>query len=154
VTERNVYNVRFENTIASGNSDAGYDLKSSNTTLMNAVSDSNNRNYRFWSTSITLEKSTSLNPTYYAGSSDTIHVWLGLGADATVTNLKFSDAVAPKTLFDLTKGGATLHLGNTAIPPLYQSRVLLGNGSQIDFLESNSAPTGLTMSGGSVEENS
>ena len=154
VTERDVDNVRFENTIASGNTDAGYDLKSSNTTLVNTVSDGNNRNYRFWSTSITLENGISLDPTHYGGNSDTIHVWLGQGAEATVDNLTFSDALLPETLFDLTQGGAILHVGNTTIPLTYQTLILLRNGSLIDYLESNQAPTGLTMSGGAAEENS
>jgi serralysin len=152
-TERDVYNVRFENTVASGNTDAGYDLKSSNTTLVGAVADGNNRNYRFWSTSITLEDSFSINPTYYGGNSDTAHVWLGLNAEAIVDGLTFSDATTPKTLFDLSKGGATLHLTDTEIPLLYKSLILLKNGSIIDYFESNAAPTGVTLSGGTVEEN-
>ena len=49
-TEGGNYNIRFENTVAFGNTDAGYDLKSSNTVLVNAVAEGNNRNYRFWST--------------------------------------------------------------------------------------------------------
>jgi Ca2+-binding RTX toxin-like protein len=155
--ERGVYNLRFENTIASGNTDAGYDLKSSNTVLVNAISDGNNRNYRFWSTSITLEDSVSLNPTYYGGNSDTAHVWLAQDAEATIDGLSFSDAVEPQVLFDLTKGGATLHLSDTVIPPLYEALILLKNGSVLDAVESapdsNLAPTGLAMSGGTVEEN-
>lgn len=153
VAERGVHNLRFENTIASGNTDAGYDLKSSNTTLVNAIADRNNRNYRFWSTSITLQDSTSLNPTFYGGNGDTAHVWLGSNAEATVDGLTFSDALLPKRLFDLTKGGATLHLANTVIPPLYQPLILLEDGSLLDIIDSNAAPTGVTLSGGAVEEN-
>ncbi|HET6160197.1 MAG TPA: cadherin domain-containing protein [Dongiaceae bacterium] len=149
-TERYVYNVRFEDTLASGNTDAGYDLKSTNTTLVRAVSDGNNRNYRFWSNSITLQDSVSRNPTHFGGNSATIHVWLGENANVTIDNLTFSDALLPQTLFDLSKGGATLHLTNTVIPLVYESLMLVSNGSVI---ESNTAPTGLTMSGGTVEEN-
>jgi Ca2+-binding RTX toxin-like protein len=56
----------------------------------------------------------------------------------------------PKALFDLTKGGATLHLIDTIVPTLYQPLMLLNYGSVI---ESNAAPTGVTLSGGAVEEN-
>lgn len=153
-TERGNYNIRFENTVASGNSDAGYDLKSSSTTLVNTVADGNNRNYRFWSTTITMENGSSIDPTYYGGNTDTAHVWLGLDAEAVIENLTFSDAVSPQVLFDMSKGGATVHLADTVIPPLYQSLILLSNGSLLDILPSDAAPTGVTMVGGMVEENS
>ena len=152
-SERGNYNIRFENTVASGNTDAGYDLKSSNTTLVNTVAEGNNRNYRFWSTSITMEGGSSINPTYYGGNTDTAHVWLGLDAEATIEGLTFSDALLPQVLFDMSKGGATLHLADTVIPPLYQTLILLNNGSVLDILPSNAAPTGVTLSGGAVEEN-
>lgn len=152
-TERGNYNIRFENTVASGNTDAGYDLKSSNTTLVSTVADGNNRNYRFWSTSIAMEGGSSLNPTYYGGNTDTAHVWLGVDAEATIDSLTFSDALLPQVLFDMTKGGATVHLADTVIPPLYQALILLGNGSLLDILPSNAAPTGVTLAGGTVEEN-
>jgi Ca2+-binding RTX toxin-like protein len=152
-TERGVYNVRFENTISSGNSDAGYDLKSSTTTLVNALAEGNNRNFRFWSTSITLENGTSLNPTYYGGSGRTTHVWLASGAEAIIDNLTFSDALNAKILFDLTQGDATLHVTNTDIPLIYQSLMLSKNGSTIEFFDGNMAPTGVSLSGNTVEEN-
>lgn len=151
--ERGVYNLRFEDTVASGNTDAGYDLKSSNTTLVRAISEGNNRNYRFWSTSITLEDSSSIDPTYSGGNTDTAHIWFGEGAAATVDGLTFSDSLSPQVLFDLTKGGATLHLIDTTIPPLYEDLILATNGSIVDIVESNAAPTGLILSGGTVEEN-
>ncbi len=53
----------------------------------------------------------------------------------------------------MTKGGATVHLADTVIPPLYQTLILLKNGSVLDILPSNAAPTGVTLSGGTVEEN-
>ncbi len=152
-TERGNYNIRFENTVSSGNSDAGYDLKSSNTTLVNAVSEGNNRNYRLWSTSITMEGCSSINPTYYGGNTDTAHVWLGVDAEAVIKDFDFSDALLPQVLFDMTKGGATVHLGDTVIPLLYQTLILLKYGSVLDVLPDNAAPTGVTLTGGTVEEN-
>jgi Ca2+-binding RTX toxin-like protein len=149
-TERGVYNVRFEDTVASGNTDAGYDLKSSNTVLVRAVAEGNNRNYRFWSDSITLEDSVSLSPVHSGGVASTIHVWMADGSDVTIDGFTFSDALLPQTLFDLTQGGATLHLSNTEIPLLYQALVLVRGGSVI---LTNEAPTGLVMAGGTVEEN-
>ena len=149
-TERGVYNVRFEDTVASGNTDAGYDLKSSNTTLVRAVSEGNNRNYRFWSDSISMVDSSSIDPVKSGGNATTVHVWLAQNANVSIDGLTFSDALLPHTLFDLTQGGATLHLTNTVIPLVYQTLMLLMNGSVID---TNAAPTGLAMSGGTVQEN-
>jgi serralysin len=153
VTERGVHDVRFENTVSSGNTDAGYDLKSSNTTLVGAVSEGNGRNYRFWSTSITLEDSISRNPTYYGGNTSIGHVWLGRNAAATIDGLTFSDATTPKRLFDLTQGGATLRVANTVISPIYRSLMLIKNGSSIEYFESNATPTGVALTGGTIEEN-
>jgi Ca2+-binding RTX toxin-like protein len=150
MTERGVYNVRLEDTLASGNTDAGYDLKSSSTVLVRAVSEGNNRNYRFWSSSISLEDSSSIDPFHSGGSASTSHIWLARGAVATVDGLTFSDSLLPKTLFDLADGGATLYLRDTLIPDPYQTLVRLGAGSVI---ETNAAPTGIALSGGIVEEN-
>ena len=149
-TESGVYNVRFEDTVASGNTDAGYDLKSTNTVLVRAVSEGNNRNYRFWSDSITLEDSTSISPVHLGGNAGVAHVWIAANADVTIDGLTFSDALLPQTLFDMRDGGATLHLRDTVVPAPYQALVFLGNGS---IIETNAAPTGIAMSGGSVEEN-
>ena len=109
-TEVNTFNIRFENTVARGNTDAGYDLKSSNTVLVNAVADENNRSFRLWSDSITMQDSISLNPTHAGGNGGVAHVWLGAGATVTLENFQFSDGLLPNTLFDLSKGGATLTL--------------------------------------------
>ncbi|HET6619973.1 MAG TPA: cadherin domain-containing protein [Dongiaceae bacterium] len=148
--ERGVYGLRFEDTLASGNADAGYDLKSSGTVLVRAVSKGNNRNYRFWSNSISLEDSSSIDPLHSGGSASTSHVWLAEGAVATIDGLTFSDALLPKTLFDLRDGDNTIHLRDTLIPPLYQDLMRLGTGSLIDV---TAAPTGITLTGGTVEEN-
>ena len=76
-----------------------------------------------------------------------------MDAEATIDNLTFSDALLPQVLFDMTKGGATVHLADTVIPLLYQPLILLKNGSLLDILPSNAAPTGVTLAGGTVEEN-
>jgi Ca2+-binding RTX toxin-like protein len=154
-TEANTYNIRFEDTVARGNTDAGYDLKSSDTVLVNAVAEENNRSFRLWSDSITLQDSISINPTHAGGNAGTAHVWLGAGATATLENFQFSDGLIPQTLFDLSKGGATLTLIDTDIPAGYEDLVWLLNGSVIEQIvtPSNAAPIGITLSGGVVDEN-
>jgi hypothetical protein len=114
-TEGGTYNIRFENTVASGNTDAGYDLKSSNTVLVNALAEGNNRGYRFWSSSNTMENSQSLNPKHYGGSASTDHIWLAEGAHAKVIGGLISDQNSGLTVFDLWKAGATLEVNGTTI---------------------------------------
>jgi serralysin len=150
-TELGNYNIRFEHTLASGNTDAGYDLKSSNTTLVHAAADGNNKNYRFWSKSITMTDSVSTDPRSYGGVGTTLHVWLAANAIASIDNLTFSDSGTPKTLIDMVQGGAVLTLTNTIIPPVYEPLVLVLNGTILT--DANQAPTAITLSGGSVEEN-
>ncbi|WP_374653323.1 cadherin domain-containing protein [Dongia sp.] len=154
-TESGVHNIRFENTVARGNTDAGYDLKSSDTVLVNAVAEENNRSFRIWSTSVTLEDSLSLNPTYSGGNGGTAHVWLGSGASATLDNFQFSDGLIPHTIFDLSKGGATLTLIDTPLPAGCESLIWLLNGSIIEEIATptNLAPTDIAMGGGIVAEN-
>ena len=150
-TELGNYNIRFEHTLASGNTDAGYDLKSSNTTLVHAAADGNNKNYRFWSKSITMMDCVSTDPRSYGGVGATMHVWLAANAVASIDNFTFSDAGTPKTLIDMVQGGTVLTLTNTAIPLVYEPLILVLNGTILT--DANQAPTGIALSGGSVEEN-
>jgi hypothetical protein len=124
-TERGVHDVRFENTVARGNTDAGYDIKSSDTVLVGAVAEDNNRSFRFWSDSVTLENGTSITPTHSGGMAGTAHVWLGAGAKATIDNFHFTDGKTHHTLFDLSQGGAVLTLRDTNIPAAYTDLVWL-----------------------------
>ena len=136
-TEGRTDNIRFVDTVASGNTDAGYDLKSSHTVLLRAVAEDNNRNYRFWGHSITLEDSVSLNPHHFGGNGSSRHVWMAKGASANLDDFHFSDATQPHTLFDLLAGNANLYLAGTAIPVSYADLLRVGNGSKLHFLGGN-----------------
>jgi Ca2+-binding RTX toxin-like protein len=115
-TEGGTYNIRFEDTVASGGTDAGYDLKSHNTVLVRALAEDNNRNYRFWSDTITMEDSVSLNPHYQGGGSPSqAHIWMGNDAKAVVIGGRFVDASPDTLAFDLWKSGSHLDLRGTEI---------------------------------------
>lgn len=150
-TERGVYNIRFEDTVASGNTDAGYDLKSSNTQLVRAVSEGNNENFRLWSNSITVTDSVSRDPAHAGGIGALSHVWLAAGAVVTIDHFDFSDSAAPSLLFNLGQAGATLRLIDTAIPPEYAGLIKTYQGSQVIFLHT---PTDIAVSSAVVAENS
>ena len=152
-TESGVYNVLFQNTIASGNTDAGYDIKSSDTTLIYTVASGNDRNYRLWSDSIVLSNAVSTDPTHAGGIGAAAHVWLADDAEAYIDGLTYSDSGTPTTLFDLWQAGATLHLKDTEIVAAYQDLIYLGGTASLETMPSNSAPIDIIVTGDSVEEN-
>lgn len=71
-TESNVDNVLIQDTISSGNTDGGFDLKSTNTKLLRTLATHNKRNYRFWNPAIVTEAK-SINPMKYGGSGNKVH---------------------------------------------------------------------------------
>lgn len=90
-SERGVYDVRFIDTVARGNSDGGYDLKSSGTLVVRALSEENGRNYRLWGEA-TLIDSIGLNPVLRGGISEQNQLWLDDEAEVTVIGGRFDDA--------------------------------------------------------------
>jgi serralysin len=112
-TEKHVYDVAFINTLAYNATDAGYDLKSSSTTLVNAVAEGNTRNFRLWADDTVMENVTGKNPVYHGGMSTVpANVWLGAGARATILDSEFTDATGKALLFDLKDKGAALNIIN------------------------------------------
>jgi Ca2+-binding RTX toxin-like protein len=138
LTERNTYNIRFENTLASGNTDAGYDIKSSNTVLVNAKSEANSIGYKFWSRSITLEDSQSLNPVHYGGTAPTSHIQLADEAYVKMTRGTISDHNPDATVFNLWKPSATLEVSDTVIDT--DGKLSGLNASSKLVMQTNSSP--------------
>jgi serralysin len=84
--------------------------------LVRALAEGNNRNYRFWSDTITMEDSVSLNPHYQGGGSPSqTHIWMGEGAKAVVIGGRIVDANPGTLAFDLWKSGSHLDLRGTEI---------------------------------------
>ena len=71
-TESKVDDVNIVDTISSGNSDGGFDLKSTNTNLLRTIASNNKRNYRFWNPA-SLSSVTSLNPQKFGGGGNKVH---------------------------------------------------------------------------------
>ena len=111
-TERGVYDVVFDHTVASGNTDAGYDLKSTDTRLIGATASDNNRNFRFWATDTVADGIIGSEPNHRGGIGAAAQIWLAAGARATVTNASFLDGGTIETVFDLTEDNAVLTLDN------------------------------------------
>lgn len=89
--ERGVYQLRIEDSVARGNTDAGFDLKSSDTVLVRTLSENNGRNYRFWGAAELID-SIGLNPKARGGSSSQNQVWLASGADVLIDGSQFRDS--------------------------------------------------------------
>ena len=112
-TEEDVYDVAFINTRAYNNTDAGYDLKSAKTTLINAVAEGNTRNFRLWADDTVMENVTGIDPRYHGGDSiNPSNVWLGANAKVTITDSKFTDKTGKSYLFDLKDNRVVLTIDN------------------------------------------
>lgn len=90
-SERGAYDLRFIDTVARGNSDGGYDLKSSGTLIVRALSEENARNYRLWGEARLID-SVGLNPVLRGGISEQNQLWLDDDANVTVIGGRFDDA--------------------------------------------------------------
>jgi hypothetical protein len=133
-TEWGTYNIRFEDTVATGNTDAGYDLKSSNTVLVRAFAEDNTRNYKFWSDSITMEDSVSLNPHYKGGQNWQSHIQLAENAQVTMIGGRIADSDPATRVFDLWKSAAQLDVRGTVISTHPDASFSgLGTGSTLSF---------------------
>ena len=88
--ERGTYNLQFVETVAAGNTDAGYDLKSTKTTLLRTVASDNKRNYRFFAQANLID-SVGRNPHKRGGTGSQAQVWAGSNARVRVTDSTFTD---------------------------------------------------------------
>lgn len=77
--ERPVNRLSIARVRAVDNSDGGFDLKSSGTTLDQLVAERNGRNYRFWRT-VQADRLTSVDPR-------NAHIWLARGAHVRIARL-------------------------------------------------------------------
>lgn len=146
-TERGVYDVRFENTVARGNTDGGYDLKSDGTVLVNALAADNGRNYRFWGEAELID-SVGLDPNVRGGLSNQNHVWVANGAEVRIENSLFRDRDRGTTVFE-GKGASVsfddvdvYRAAGTKLRHLYDSK-LKGLGEIKDNLLSRGSGFGL-----------
>jgi Ca2+-binding RTX toxin-like protein len=131
--EGQTYNLTFRDTVASGNTEAGYDIKASNVQMLRAVASGNSKNFRFWGENVTVVDSVSTNPQKYGGTGKPAHLHTGAGgATVTLDNFKYSDTSGTIKVFDLANGGSTITLVNMAMPD--SDLILLDDGSTVKML--------------------
>jgi hypothetical protein len=87
-TERNTHHITFRDTRATGNSDAGYDLKGTATTLVRALAAGNKRNFRFWGTARASD-CVARDPVKLGGTGSRANVWAADGAQVRLVGCSF-----------------------------------------------------------------
>ncbi|HEU0066382.1 MAG TPA: hypothetical protein VFQ57_03985 [Sphingomonas sp.] len=113
-SERGTHHIAFIDTVARGNTDGGYDLKSNDVTMTRALAENNGRNYRIWGTDVTIADSLGLDPHRRGGSTTQSQLWLDDSAkNVKVVNSVFSDS-GSSTKAIVNEGG-DLTLVNTKI---------------------------------------
>jgi hypothetical protein len=113
-TERNTYRIRFEDTVGSGNTDAGYDLKSNDTVLLRAVAEDNKHNFKMWGHDVTISGCFGSKPHRRGGTGVQDQVEILKGADVTITGCEFADFDPSTTVFHV-EAGARLTVADTKV---------------------------------------
>jgi len=144
VAERGTYNLTFRDTVATGNTDSGYDIKGDNVAMIRAQASGNSKNFRLWgAASVTMTDSVSKDPHYFGGAGKSSHFQVASGGNVTLDNFRYSDTSGAE-VFDLSNGNNVVRLVDMAMPAV--SRIHFGNNSQIRL------PTGLVMHGTSAAD--
>jgi len=103
------YGITLRDTLAAGNSDAGYDLKSDGVTLIRPHARGNMRNYRFWGRA-TAFGCHSATPTRHGGTGSTTDVWVGDDAEVRLLACVLSDGTSSRPTFDMGDRASLTHL--------------------------------------------
>lgn len=109
-TERDNHGIRFEDTFAAGNTDGGYDLKSTDTTLVRAVAVDNKRNFRLWGQA-TMQDCRGLAPHKRGGSGTQAQLHGNPQAQITVEGSQFVDDDPATIVFDMDEDAAATVMG-------------------------------------------
>jgi Ca2+-binding RTX toxin-like protein len=129
-TEADTYSVRFENCVAAGNGDAGFDVKSANAVLEDCTSRDNGRNFRLWDNA-QLINCTGLDPHIRGGSTSQLQIWVGNGAHVTVTGGHFDDS-GSATKVAVTEGtGSSIAFSATEFTHAWNGSLTAGSSSSI-----------------------
>ena len=99
-SEWNTHNILFEDCVASGNTDAGFDLKSNAVTLLRCKSFDNTANFKLWGKeNAVMQGCTSENPVHRGGNQNARHLTAEGGANILVKNCSFIDKNGDATVF-------------------------------------------------------
>jgi len=99
-TELGTHNILFEDCVADGNTDAGFDLKSNNLTLLRCRSYGNTANFKLWGKEkVVMQECVSENPIHHGGNQRPSHLSALWGANVLVKNCRFADRNRDATVY-------------------------------------------------------
>ena len=101
VAERATYGLRFEDTEATDNMDAGYDIKASHVVFVRATASRNKRNYRLWGSDVWMSTSRGADPIRRGGTGTPAQVWAGPSARFVIQDSRFVGGDSNIVVFDL-----------------------------------------------------
>jgi hypothetical protein len=102
-TERQVYRIRFEDTVATGNTDGGYDLKSSQTTLDRAIAKDNKHNFKLWGDKVVVSNCVGVSPHLRGGTGVQSQFEILQGATVSIRGCRLIDVDPGTTVFHLER---------------------------------------------------
>eukprot|EP01130_Rhizamoeba_saxonica_P000834 TRINITY_DN10739_c0_g1_i1.p1 TRINITY_DN10739_c0_g1~~TRINITY_DN10739_c0_g1_i1.p1 ORF type:complete len:489 (+),score=104.32 TRINITY_DN10739_c0_g1_i1:257-1723(+) len=117
-SERDVTDLYFEDTYASGHTDGGYDLKSDKTVLVRAVGENNKRNFRTWGI-IQCYDCVSIEPMKLGGIGSEAHIHSATVSVFDIYNSSFYG--------DKNRSNVLFHSEDTAVINVYDSIVCEDN---------------------------
>lgn len=110
VTEGGNYDIAFENVVATGNTDGGFDLKSQTTTISGVISLDNARDFRLWDFAAAIDNVIAGETNLHGGSNLPASVWIRRGASDIIRDGFFLESNPTTPIFDLRNGNQTLTL--------------------------------------------
>jgi hypothetical protein len=135
-TELGTHNIHFEDCVANGNTDAGFDLKSNNLTLLRCRSYGNTANFKLWGkTNVVMQDCVSEDPTQHGGNQTPRHLTAPWGANVLVKNCRFTDRNRDATVYHTDAN-------DTVKPPVGSTFSIIGSGvsssGKLSFVDLNS----------------
>ncbi|HEY0134713.1 MAG TPA: malectin domain-containing carbohydrate-binding protein [Nannocystis sp.] len=109
-TERDNHAIVFEDTFAAGNTDGGYDLKSTDTVMTRATAVDNKRNFRLWG-EISMNACVGLDPFKRGGSGTQAQLHINPQAQVKANDCRFIDDLPNTIVFDADDDGAAVVVG-------------------------------------------
>jgi len=134
-TELGTHSIHFEECVAYGNTDAGFDLKSSKVTLLRCRSYGNAANFKLWGNEVVMQECVSENPIRRGGNQAPVHLTAPWGANVLVRRCRFTDRNRDATVFHTDANG-------TVKPPVGSTITVTGSGvsssGKLSFVDLNS----------------
>jgi hypothetical protein len=104
-SERDNHGILYEDTYAAGNTDGGYDLKSTDTLMTRATAVDNKRNFRLWG-AITVNDCVGLDPFKRGGSGTQAQIHINPQAQVALSGCRLIDDSPDTIVFDADDDGA------------------------------------------------